>query len=68
MHSKRLKKKTIKKTAEATGDLIGNKIDDRITKVSNTSPQNISETVINEKERYIFPEERQKFIDDLRLI
>ena len=68
MHSKLLKKKTIQKTAEATGDLIGNKIDDRITKVSNTSPQNISETVINEKERYIFPEERQKFIDDLRLI
>ena len=32
------------KTAEATGDLIGNKIADKITRVSKTSPQNNSET------------------------
>ena len=42
--------------------------------VSKNSQQNNSETVINEhdkeipKERYISPEERQKTIDDLRLI
>ena len=55
-------------------DLIGNKIVDRITKVSETSQQNNSETVIVEhdkeipKERYISPRERQEIIDDLRLI
>ena len=54
--------------------MIGNKIANRITKVSKNSQQNNSETVTNEndkeipKERYISPEERQKIIDDLRLI
>ena len=67
-------KKAIQKTAEATVDLIGNKIANKITKISKTSQQNNSETVSNEhdkeitKERYISPEERQKIIDDLRLI
>ena len=62
------------KTAEATGDLIGNKITDKFTKVSKNSHQNNSETVTTEhnkeipKERYISPEERQKIIDNLRLI
>ena len=57
---------------EATGDLIGNKIAERITKFLKNSQQNSS--VINEngkeipKERYISPEERQKTIDNLRLI
>ena len=57
------------KTAEATGDLIGNKFAKRITKCSRNS-----ETVTNEnykeipKESYISPEERQKIIDNLRLI
>ena len=48
-------------------------------KVSKMSPQNNSKMIINEKgnikhdkeitrERYISPEERQKFIDDLRII
>ena len=41
-------KRAIQKTAEVTGDLTGNKIADKITKVSRTSPQNISETVSNE--------------------
>ena len=63
-------KRAILKTAKANGDLIGNKIVDRITKISKTSPQNNS--VTNEEEilgeRYISPEERQKIIDDLRLI
>ena len=49
LHLKRLQKKAIQKTAEATGDLIGNKIADKITKVSNTLPQNSSQTVINRK-------------------
>ena len=43
-------------------------------KVSRNSPQNNSKTITNEynkeipKERNISPEERQKIIDDLRLI
>ena len=64
----------IQKTTEATGDLIGHKFVNKISKVSKSSPQNNSETITNEhdkeipKERYISPEERQKIIDDLRLI
>ena len=52
------------KTAEATGDLIDNKIVNKITKVSRSSPQNKSETIINEhdkkipKERYVFSRRR----------
>ena len=55
-------------------DLIGNQSADEIILVSRTSPQNSSRTVKNyydkEKpnEKYISPEERQKIIDDLRLI
>ena len=49
--------------------MIGNKIADRITKVSKTSPKNNSET--NEKEilseRFIISKLRQKMTDDLRL-
>ena len=37
-------KRAIQKTAEAAGDLIGNKIADKSTRVSKTSPQNNSET------------------------
>ena len=54
--------------------MIGNEIARRITKVSKTSPQNSSKTVTNDydkeipKERYKCPKERQKTIDDLRLI
>ena len=61
--------------------MIGNKIanavaksyDGIITKVSNNSQQNNSETVTNvhdkeiPKERYVSPEERQEIIDELRL-
>ena len=67
-------KRAIQKTAEGSGDLLGNKIATGITKVSKISPRNNSEIVSNEhakeisKERYISPEERQKIIDDLRLI
>ena len=54
--------------------MIDNKIANKITKISKTSPQNNSESITNEhdqeitKERYISPEERQKIIDNLRLI
>ena len=72
-------KGAVQKTAGATGDLVGNKIAEKITNVSRTSPQNNSETVTSEKknigldreiprERYISPEKIQKIIDDLRLI
>ena len=54
---------------EATGDLIENRIADKTTRVSKTSPKNYLET--NEEEihweKYISPELRQKIIDDLRL-
>ena len=66
-------KKVIQKTAEATDDLIGNKIANRITKVSRSSPHHNSETITNEhhneipREKYISPEERQKIIDDIIL-
>ena len=66
---KTVSKRAIQKIAEATGDLIGNKIADKITRVSKTSPQNNSE--VNEEEmlrkRYISTELRQKIINDLRL-
>ena len=77
MHLKLLQKRAIQKPAKSTGDLIGNKIADGITKTSKTLPQNSS--VINKqenigldreihRERYISPEQRQKIIDNLRLI
>ena len=45
-------KRVIQKTTEATSDLIGNKIADKITRVSKTSPQNnlqTSEEILREK-------------------
>ena len=54
------------KTAEATGDLTG-----KITKIQNKIIQGqlqIRMLMKISKERYISPEERQKIIDDLRLI
>ena len=53
-------KRAIQKTAEAIRDLIGNKIDNKITNVSKTSPQNNSEKIAHyddkeiPKERYIY--------------
>ena len=65
-------KRAIQKTAEATGDLIGNKIADKITNVSKKSHnEEIQSNEVNNeipKERYISPKERQKIIDELRLI
>ena len=54
--------------------MISNKTADKITKVSKNVQQNNPETDTSEsdkeipKERYISPEKRQEFIDDLRLI
>ena len=61
--------KAIQKTAEIAGDFIGNKIVDKITSVSETSPRNNSVTNEEEipREKCISPEKRQKIIDDLRL-
>ena len=64
-------KRAIQKAAEASGDLVGNFIADKITSVSkNPAGQPHSNVVSNEipKERYISPQERQKIIDELRLI
>ena len=64
-------KRAVQKTAEAAGDLIGNKIVDKITSYSKkTAKERHSNDASNEipKERYISPQERQKIIDELRLI
>ena len=64
-------KRAIQKTAEATGDLVGNKIADKITSISKKwASEPHSNAVSNEipKERYISPQEKQKIIDELRLI
>ena len=65
-------KKIVHKSAEATGDLIGNKIADKITSASKKSQdEEIQSNEVNNeipKERYISPKERQKIIDELRLI
>ena len=60
-------KKIVHKSAEATGDLIGNKIADKITaKPSKKSHDEVNNEI--PKERYISPNERQKIIDELKLI
>ena len=56
-------KRAIQNTTEATGDLIGNKISDKISRVSKTSPN--EEEIL--KETFIPSELKQKIIDDLRL-
>ena len=60
--------------ADATGNLIASKIANKVTKVSRSSRENNLETIINKydkekpNERYISSEERQKIIDNLKLI
>ena len=69
-------KRAIQKTAEETTDLIGNKIADKITSVSKKKsakelPNDETEEDVERvtpKKRYISPEERQKIIDELRLV
>ena len=57
----------IRKTTEATGDLIGNRIAYKITRVSEKSLHNKSETKEEEilRERFIPPELKLKIFDDL---
>ena len=67
-------KKNNPKNSRKTDALIGNKTASRITKFSKTLQRNNSETVTNEhdneipKKRYIWSKEKQKKINDLRLI
>ena len=63
-------KRAIWKTAEATSDLIGNKIADKIPSISRKSSKELQDENEIEipKERYISPEKRQQFIDELRLV
>ena len=64
-------KRAIQKTAEASGDLVGNFIAGKITSISKKlTSEPHSNAISNEipKERYISPQERQKSIDELRLI
>ena len=72
-------KRAIQKTPEATGDLIGSKVADKITSVSkkkstkelhNNNDDKIEEDVeiITHKKRCISLEERQRTIDELRLV
>ena len=62
----------VHKSAEATGDIIGNKIADKINSASKKlrNEEIQSNEVNNEipKEKYIPPKEKQKNIDELRLI
>ena len=65
-------KRAIQKTAEATGDLIGNKIADKISSVltncNNNNNNDEDAELTTHKKRYISPEERQKIINELRLV
>ena len=66
MHLKLLQKRNSENGSKMS-NLIGNKIEDKITKVSKSSPQNNFESETEIKERYISIEERQQIIDELRL-
>ena len=70
MHLQLLQKKVIQRRAEAASNLIGDKIADKITRVWKISPQNNSRTNWEKIliEIYMSPEERQKIVDNLRLI
>ena len=59
-------KRAIQKTAEATGDLTGNEIVDKITSASKKSQNEVNNEI--PKERNISPKDRQKIIDELKLI
>ena len=61
-------KRVNQKTVEATGDLIGNKIDEKVTSVSNNNNNNNNNEDVNlatRKKRYISTKERQH---ELRLV
>ena len=61
------------KAAEATGDLFGNKIADKITSISKKPVKELptideDEELSTHKKRYISSKERQRTIDELRLV
>ena len=58
-------KKILKETAKATGYLIGKKSTDKITSASKKSHDEVNNEI--PKERCIFPKDRQKIIDELKL-
>ena len=65
-------KRAIQKTGEAIGDL-GNKIADKITGVSKKFTKKLptiddDPKLTNPQKRYISPKERQRIIDELRLV
>ena len=63
-------KRAIQKTTEATGDLIGKKIADKTTSVlkkKSNNNNNKDVELTTHKKRYIYPEERQQIINELRL-
>ena len=74
--TKTASKRAIQRKAEATGDLIGNKIADKIKSISKRTAKelhNNDETeedaeITTHKKRCVSPEERQKIIDELRLV
>ena len=75
MQKKTALKRSIQKIADASSDLIGNKIAGKITSVSKKSTKELqnNETEVDveraaPKKRYICPEERQQFIDELGLV
>ena len=64
-------KRAIQKTAETTGALVGITIANKITSISKKPTTEPHSNVVSKeipKERYISPQERQKVIDELRLI
>ena len=64
-------KRAIQKAAEATGNLVSNKIADKITSFQKkTASEPHSNAASNEipKEIHMSSQERQKIIDELRLI
>ena len=70
VHLKLLQKERFKKQQKQVVIYLEIKIADKIARASKPSPQNNSVTSEEEiiRERYMSPEERQKIIDDLRLI
>ena len=61
-------KRATQKTAEVAWYLIGNKIVDKITSVSKKLNNNKNVQITAHKKRYISPEERQQFINELKLV
>ena len=63
-------KRAVEKTAESSGDLVGNFIADKIASISNkpTSEHTQMRLAMKYQKKDISPQERQKVIDELRLI